>query len=177
MNKKLVLLIVLVGALVAVAPAAAGGKRPLAGRWHRLNPDLSNPTPEHEVLKCKGKGSWKCRYDKRPERKLGFEHPPDSTSGRFKGEDITSGWACPFWFPAGVCTDVVYVVRGEMLFSPSEGPDFTITQELVVTESGGDQILYVYWVDQFVCPWFRSFDDALAANPLPSPTQDCTFPP
>ena len=177
MKKGLIFSVLLIAALAIVAPAAAGGSNPLAGAWHRLNPDISNPTSEHEVLRCGGRVSWNCRYDKQPEPTLGFEHPPDATSGRFRGVDITSGWGCPLWFPAGVCDAAIYVVRGEMTFSPPGGPDFAITQELVVTDSEGDQRLYVYWVDTFVCPWFGSFADALAANPLPVPAQDCTFAP
>jgi hypothetical protein len=36
-------------------------------------------------------------------------------------------------------------------------------------------VLYNYWVGQFVCPWFRSLDAAVAANPIPLPF-DGTFP-
>lgn len=37
--------------------------------------------------------------------------------------------------------------------------------------------LYVYWFDLgFVCPWYESFEDALAANPTGA-EQDCVFGP
>ena len=48
-----------------------------------------------------------------------------------------------------------------------------------------DEVLYLSWVDSgFACPWFPSFEAALAANPFPLPfngvdwpSQDCIFAP
>ena len=48
-----------------------------------------------------------------------------------------------------------------------------------------DEVLYLSWVDfGFACPWFPSFEAALAANPFPLPfngvdwpAQDCIFAP
>jgi len=51
----------------------------------------------------------------------------------------------------------------------SDGGDLIVDQELILTENEGDQVLYVYWVDQFACPWYKSFSEALAANPFPTP--------
>lgn len=155
--------------LEITVPAGARGQPPLVGRWDRLNPDQSNPTPEHEVLRCGGNISWNCTYDKHPEPRLGFENPPDSTSGRFRGEDVTSQWECPDWFPEDVCGDTTFVVRGVMNYELAEGGSLVVDQELVVTEYDGQEVLYAHWIGQFVCPWYRSFAEALAANPFPTP--------
>lgn len=178
----------IVGALLLlslVSPSADAQVRlGLAGTWDRLNPDQSNPTPEHEVLRCGGKAGWHCVYDKQPEPLLGFETPPDSTFGRFRGENITSEWTCPNWFPSSICDNTSIVIGGVMSFRLSNGADLTVEQGLILTENGGDEVLYVYWVDDFVCPWYRSFSEALAANPFPTPfdgvhwpTMDCIFAP
>jgi len=56
---------------------------------------------------------------------------------------------------------------------------FSVLEDLVVAQSGARQVLYVYWVGLFYCPWFRTFGEAVAANPLPLPfngtwpLQDC----
>jgi hypothetical protein len=99
-------------ALLCQAPVCADeqGEPFLIGRWHRLDPYRLTPTPTHEVLRCGGNATWSCMYDKHPESLLGFEHPPNSVLGQFGGEDITSGWTCPTWFPAEVCDNVTIVV-------------------------------------------------------------------
>jgi hypothetical protein len=62
---------------------------------------------------------------------------------------------------------------------PSVDFSFSVLEDLVVAQSGARQVLYVYWVGLFYCPWFRTFDEAVAANPLPLPfngiwpPQDC----
>jgi hypothetical protein len=55
-------------------------------------------------------------------------------------------------------------------------PPFLVLQDLVVVQSPAGERLYNYWVNQFVCPWFRSFAEAVAANPLTLPF-DGNFPP
>jgi hypothetical protein len=45
----------------------------------------------------------------------------------------------------------------------------------VVRTAAGER-LYNYWVNRFVCPWFRTFADAVAANPIALPF-DGNFPP
>lgn len=158
-------------------PASAHVRPDLAGKWDRLNPDQGNPTPEHEVLRCGGNASPTCVYDKQPEPRLGFENPPDSTSGRFRGKDITEGWLCPEWLPQGVCANTTFVANGTMKFRLSDGSPLAVSQELIVTELDGDSVLYVYWVDQGVaCPWFRSFEEAIAANPFPLPFNGVDWP-
>jgi hypothetical protein len=89
--------LVLTLALQASVPANAQGQTNLAGKWDRLNPDQGNPTPEHEVLRCGGNARPTCVHDRQPEPRLGFENPPDSTYGHFRGEDITEDWICPGW--------------------------------------------------------------------------------
>ena len=154
-------------------PALAQGGQTLAGRWNRLNPGIP---PEHETLNCGGSQTWHCRYDKQPEPTLGYIQPPDVTYGFFLGQETTSSWTCPTWFPAEICTNAAFVVEGVMDFHMPDGSVMPIDEELIVTESEGSQVLYVYWVDQHVCPWFRSFEDAQAANPDPS-QMDCVFAP
>jgi hypothetical protein len=176
---------VLLLTLQASVLAEAQSELYLTGRWDRLNPDPNNPSPEHEVLRCGGNARWNCVYDKHPEPTLGFEQPPDSTFGQFRGENITSDWACPGWFPSDICDNTLFAAGGVMDFAQSDGSELVVDQELIVTNIGGTSILYVYWVnDQFVCPWFRSFDEAVRANPFPTPFNgedwpavDCLFGP
>jgi hypothetical protein len=175
-------------ALVVALPAGANTSAPLAGQWNRLSNDMSHPAPEHEVLYCTqsngaqsgtSANTWFCHYNKRPEPTLNFYW--NANQGFFSGQDITATWSCPAWSPAGVCANVVQVVEGTMtFFQPSLHPPFPVLEDLAVTQTSSGQRLYVYWVNQFVCPWFRTFDEALAANPLPLPfngtwaAQDCT---
>ena len=178
----------IVGALLLLflgsVSAGAQGQLGLAGKWDRLNPDQSNSTPEHEVLRCGGNVQWNCIYGKQPEPQLGFENPPDSTSGKFRGVNITSEWTCPSWFPPSICANATFVAQGVMSFRLSDGSNLTVDQALILTETGGDQVLYMYWGEQFVCPWYGRFSEALAANPFPTPfngedwpTMDCVFGP
>jgi len=152
---------------LAAGPSAAASGGPLAGMWHRLNP-RQNLAPEHEALAChRQSGSsdlaWACRYFKIPEPNLNFAW--NTTTGRFEGADVTASWTCPVWFPTTVCASVVQVVEGNFVFNGT----FSVLQDLVVTQIGAQQTLYVYWIDSFACPWFTSFDEALAANPFPLP--------
>lgn len=154
--------------------------------WHRLNPDPSNPTPEHEVLGCRLLGgSWACKYDKIPEPTLGFEQPPEGTFGFFGGVELPlsgpGAFVCVDGFPFDCPDDVSLVIGGTMTFQPPGGPGFTVSQQLIVTE---DEILFVYWQSphNFVCPWHQTFEDALDANPFPlpfngidGPANDCVF--
>lgn len=165
-----------VGALFS-AVAAAGSNAASASEpqvtgfqiWHRLNPQESstNPTPEHQRYLCLEGVSWRCRYDKLPEPELNFFW--DRDRGTFVGEDVTANWTCPLWFPAEACQNVTTVVRGPAVYENQDGSSLTVDQELIITGSGADARLSMYWVDQFVCPWFRTFDEALAANPFPLP--------
>lgn len=154
---------------------AAPGPPALTGTWDRLNP-YHDPSPEHEVLQCGGSARWHCVYGKHPEPRLAFEQPPDATSGSFRGEDVTLGWTCPTWFPADVCDTVTFVAGGVMHYRQSDGSDLVVDEELIVASTDGQQVLYVYWADQFFCPWYRSFDEAVAANPFPLPFNGTDWP-
>ena len=67
--------------------------------------------------------------------------------------------------------NIVAVYRGMATYtSPSNHPG-TFLQEYVVTNVGGQEILQQYFVDLFYCPWFRTWDEALAAD------FNCTFAP
>jgi hypothetical protein len=187
---SLVAALAVVLASVGALPAPAGTSAPLAGQWNRLNPQQSqsNPAPEHEQLACNRRadidgGAWLCRYHKIPEPPLNFAW--NNTTGRFVGSDVTATWTCPGWFPATICDNVVQVVEGTFVFDLSSGGQLTSFQDLVVTQAAGTQRLYDYWVaNQFACPWFGSFGEALAANPFPlpfdgvnGPALDCIIPP
>jgi hypothetical protein len=179
------------GAGYAAAPAfASDSTGALAGMWDRLNPQQSqlNPVPEHEHLACERRadvdsGAWMCRYFKIPTPQLNFGW--NNTTGRFIGSDVTATWTCPSWFPATICDNVVQVVEGTFVFDLFSDGQSTSFQDLVVTQAGGEQRLYDYWVtNRFACPWFRSFAEALAANPFPlpfngvsGPALDCVIPP
>jgi hypothetical protein len=109
----------------------------------------------------------------------------DGTVGTFTGGDVTTAWSCPAWFPASVCSNVTQVVRGNIRFAFTDGSRFFTRQELVVADVAGAQVLYVHWVQfGFACPWYRTLDEALAANPFPVPfngtdwpAADCAFAP
>jgi hypothetical protein len=175
-------------ALAAGVPASAADlSAPLSGEWNRLSVDQSNPAPEHELLHCvendaqarTSSDTWFCRYSKRPEPTLNFYW--NNRQGFFSGHDVTATWSCPAWFPTGICANVVQVVEGTMNFvQPSVGFSLAVVEDLVVTHTTTGEGLYVYWVDSgFECPWFRTFDEAIGANPLPLPfngtwaPQDC----
>lgn len=184
----LIALFAVAGSGVAASPLASNPTGALAGNWDRLNPQQSqaNPVPEHERLTCVrradvGGGAWMCRYFKIPAPQLNFGW--NNTTGRLIGSDVTATWACPAWFPATICDNVVQVVEGTFVFDLSSGGQFTSLQDLVVTQAAGTKKLYDYWVNQFACPWFGSFDEALAANPFPlpfngvnGPSLDCIVP-
>jgi hypothetical protein len=142
--------------LAVAAPASAAG--PLT--WHRLNP--SDP-PEHERYLCLPGATWSCRYDKLPEPRLGFGW--NQTRGTFKGQ--VTGFDCPSWFSAAACDAADTVVTGVGTFytyNSSLRPtgSFSVDQQLLV---GDDGTLWIYWVDLFVCPWYPTFQQALANDP------------
>ena len=152
----------LLASLLLLSLGAAGASAKDASEWHRLNPNGDQESSEHERLTCReGETSWTCTYDKLPD--TGFFW--NATTGHFAGRDVTSSWTCPEWFPSEACTDVVQVLRGTAVFLPDGGRPFTVGQEYIITSEGGEARLFVHWIDQFVCPWFRTFGDALAANP------------
>jgi hypothetical protein len=175
------LVLAIVAALACISIAGASdSSAPLSGEWHRLSVDRSHPAPEHELLRCvRNNGTtdpWLCRYRKAPEPTLNLTW--NNNFGVMSGRDITSSWTCPAWFPAGICANVVSVVEGTMNFTDpnTHQPPLSVLTDLVVVQTGAGQRLYDYWVNRFVCPWFRSFDEAIAANPITLPF-DGNFPP
>jgi hypothetical protein len=126
--------------------------------WHRLNP---GDPPEHERFACQAGATWSCRYDKLPEPKLGFAW--NQTRGTFSGTDTTSDWVCPEWFTSDPCAAADTVITGVGTFYfPRASGSFSVDQQLLVSDDGR---LWVYWVDQFVCPWYPTFAEALASDP------------
>jgi len=120
--------------------------------------------------------TWAGRYDKHPEPALGFPNPPDRTFGIFTGA-IDPNFVCQPTFPFYPCQDVVQVVEGTTTYHPPGRPPFEVlVQHIVVGESNGHEVMWQYWVSpgNFVCPWYRDFEEALAANPFPA-RQDCIF--
>ncbi len=160
----------LLASLLLLSLGSAGASAKDASEWHRLNPNGDQQSSEHERLTCReGTTSWTCTYDKLPD--AGFSW--NATTGHFAGRDVTSSWTCPEWFPSEACTGVVQVLHGTAVFLPDGGRPFTVGQEYIITRDADQTRLFVHWTDQFVCPWFRTFDEALAANPTFD--TDCTF--
>lgn len=142
--------------LVSGAPVAAAGPT----TWHRLNP--GNP-PEHERFSCLAGSTWSCRYDKLPEPDLGFAW--NQTRGVFTGSE--TGFVCPGWFSAAPCDAADTVITGMSTFrtydySLRPTGSFSVDQQLLVSDDG---TLWIYWVGQFVCPWYPTFGEALASDP------------
>ncbi len=152
------------------------GQAPIFGTWHRLNTDQSNPTPEHEVRWFRQeRDRWVARYDKHPEPKLGFENPPDGTFGNFRLTQLTdpNAIACLEGLPFDCPGDVVLALAGEGTYYPETGDPFTGRVQHLVLDR---QVLWELWLlwpplptVKFACPSFRTFDEALAANPFPLP--------
>jgi hypothetical protein len=161
------------------AASSQGDAGTLAGQWHRLSADRSNPAPEHQLLTChrlgdNGRAVWTCHYNKVPEPALNFFW--DADQGEFVGQDVTDFWTCPAWFPASICANVSSVVEGSTVFENAGGPTGSVFTDLIVTQVGERQVLQFYFVNQFVCPWFRTFSEALAANPMPLPFDGVNWP-
>lgn len=139
-------------AISAPTVAAAPGAAPGAAEWHRNNYNAGE-----EQLFCRELSpSWSCSYQ-----------VPDGL-GWFSGRNVTASWTCPEWFPGTICDNVIAVYRGATEYVPVgrdlSGPSARVTQEYVITEVNGQAVLQLYWVDLFVCPWYRTFDEALAAD-------------
>ncbi len=170
------LFIAVIGLLLLVAPAAAAPPSgpPQLETWHRLNPATEDVAPEHEQLHCLQNRQWVCRYDKAPGEGLHW----DRTIGLFHGRDFAfTPEDCPDWFPTEICEGAEQVIVGPITYVQAGGGAFRTGHALIFTdESGGIAPLYVYWFEAgFVCPWYESFEDAVAANP--SGESDCIFAP
>jgi hypothetical protein len=173
-RRALSILVVLFGLLILAAPASAAP--PHRETWHRLNPATTDVAAEHERLQCLPGVQWVCRYDKLPEPDLGLHW--DRTIGVFHGRDFAFTQAdCPEWFPTEICEGAEQVIVGWITYVLDEGGAFKTGHALIFTDGVGIAPLYVYWTDLgFVCPWYTSFEDALAANPTLAET-DCIFAP
>lgn len=168
------IVIALFGLLVLVAPTSAAP--PHVETWHRLNPATDDVAPEHERLQCLPNRQWVCRYDKVPEPDLELNW--DRTIGMFHGRDFAFTQAdCPEWFPDEICEAAEQVIVGSITYAVDEGGAFKTGHALIFTDGVDVAPLYVYWFDfGFVCPWYESFEDAVAANPTGT-EQDCIFAP
>ena len=150
---------VLILLAVAVGPASAA----TLGEWHRNDYGTG-----HERLICReAMPSWSCVYDNVPEPGV----PGSDFVGHFTGRNVTDSWVCPTWFDASVCDNVVAVYRGVATYTSPTNHPVTVRQEYVVTNVDGQEIMQQYWVDMFYCPWFRTWEEALAAD------YNCTFAP
>ena len=137
--------------LASVGPASAAA--PTLGQWHRNNYNTG-----HERLTCREAApSWTCFYES--------DIPEAGTTGWFSGRNVTDSWTCPDWFPSDICDNVTAVYEGVAVYIPSVGGHaFTVRQHYIVTDLEGQAVLQLYWDDQFVCPWYRTFEEALAAD-------------
>jgi hypothetical protein len=142
---------------------AAASTMPMG--WHRLN--VHSDPAEHERFGCLADEVWRCHYDKLPEPVLGLAW--DQTRGSFVGTDTTADWSCPTWFPGDACDAADTVVSGVMTFvPPRSGDSFDVDQQLLVADDG---TLWIYWTDQFVCPWYPTFAETFESE------ASCTFAP
>ena len=168
---------ILLLACLALGPGVAAAESgPAVSVWHRLNPNAPGfAPPSHERLACvNGSVFWACRYDQPPEPSLNFYAEP--VVGYFLGRDVTNSWNCPTWFPSSICGNVTRVAAGTVRYFPANRPPVDIPEDLVFTGTGTSRQLYVYWVNQFVSPWFPTFAQALAANPIPLPFNGVDWP-
>ena len=155
----------MVGALCAAAALVLVGAATSTTslQWHRVN--IYDDPPNHERWRCLTDGEWRCLFDNLPEPTLGFF--VSGVRAVFTGTDVTGRWQCPSWFPGAVCGSAVRVVAGTAaVVLPRHSGTFTGEAVFLVTASGD---LWFYFVDDFVCPWYSTFDEALT-----SPAE-CTF--
>ena len=144
-----------------------------AGSWHRNGGSGDNPGV-HQVNYCQNGEVWVCNFKNLPEPELGFDCS-DEVSGVFEGTPILD-WNCPSWFPENICENNVFVIGGSTDFTGGTGGDLHVDIEYIVIETVNRYVLYEYWVNRFVCPWYRTFDEVLEANPLQNRHNDCFFP-
>ena len=164
--------IALFGLLLLVTPATAAP--PHQETWHRLNPATEDSAAEHERFQCLPNRQWVCQYDKLPEPELELNW--DRTIGRFHGRDFAfTQDDCPDWFPTEICEGAEQVIVGTITYVPDGGRAFKTGHALIFTDGVEVAPLYVYWFDfGFLCPWYDSFEEAVAANPTGTET-DCIF--
>ena len=154
--RRIAVLVTLVTAIVIAVPVLASSQGDkVNGVWHREN------GPDHERLVCSGPAHHvHCDYDSHVPTNL------DGTIGHLHGVRTDE---CDVPFDQSVCDEASWVVDGQMTFHSARGSftPFTIHEQLI-GQSDGSMVLV--WVDRFHCPWFRTFEEAVAQ---PSA---CTFP-
>jgi hypothetical protein len=141
----------------AATPTASSSVAPSPGgsvEWHRNNYNAGE-----ERLTCpEGTRTLSCTYQ------------VGDATGSFIGQDVTEAWTCPAWFPKGICDNTRAVYRGVFVCcvsfqtQASAATPSAVNQELLVTDVAGQPVLQVYWVDRFVCPWYHTYAEALAAD-------------
>jgi len=148
------------GALVLLFAASSVATAAGPMTWHRLNP---GDPPEHERYTCRAGEVWVCRYNKLPERDLGFAW--NQTRGVFRGTE--TAFECPEWFSDAPCDAADTVIEGVGTFWTYDNDlrptgSFSVDQQLLVSDDGS---LWIYWTDAFVCPWYPTFAEALTSDP------------
>lgn len=169
---RLRLVLIGVGALLLTAPIAVTAAANQV-TWHRFNPGTSLATSEHERLRCvQTTPTLVCRYDKVPDAGLSW----NPAIGTFRGTDVTASWECPEGFGPAICDHVVAVFEGGTTYvpKPNGAHPVTFAQDHIIVQDGARQVLYQYFIDQFACPWYETFAEALSANPNVS--FDCVLP-
>jgi hypothetical protein len=160
-TRLMVVAVAVLGSLAVSAPLVSAEPTSAAssGEWHRNNYNAG----EEQLFCREAEPSWTCTYV-----------VPDGT-GWFSGRNVTANWTCPAWFASTICDNVTAVYRGMAVYVPGDAGaadrQFRVPQEYLVTEVDGQAVLQLYWVDRFVCPWYRTYDEALAAD------FNCTFAP
>src|SRR5437868_14256570 len=83
------------------------------------------------------------------------------------------------WFSASVCANVTTVVAGTISITRADGISFSGPFDLVLAHAGrAAQVPHGYWpVFGLTCPWYRTFSESLAANPMPLPFDGIDWPP
>lgn len=176
--KRPLLLLILVGVLVAMmAPGAAGGgppsASPIQGKWERLSPADFDPDPElavHEVRVFHRTGDeWVSTYKVQNDPRLGDPQRISDTLGDFRGvETDVAGLDCGLF--GCLVEGIAYGLTGESTFGRLSDEPFQHPTVFVTTESGlawwiGEYDFRPFYYGVWACPWYPSFDEALAANP------------
>ena len=175
--------------MATVALAQPPAQEPAFGKWHRLNPDPSERpgvSPVHQVLHLRrAAGVWEGPIDKHPEPQLGFENPPLGDRVNFSGLEIgPDDVVCIVGLPFDCPGDVAQALDGtSVVVFPQEGEVFAFPTQWLVVDVDGETLWEVILFSEVIpgffniaCPWFRTFDEALAANPFPLPFNGVDFP-
>ena len=154
--------------LLSLTTAAAAIAAAPTGEWHRLNPGDLN---EHERLTCvESPGAWHCSLREGPGGPAGVELGLDDLACSADGRSRPPGSA-PSWFPAPSATTSSRSTRVHRAYNPFDDRPFQVRAGLCGHRDRCDQaVLYQSWVDVFACPWFRTWDEALAGQIRAAPS-------